>query len=439
MKTFRYIRGTSSNLMKNTLHTAAITLVAVALFLPLLIFSRAEITYAQGNPQDELSVKDYSWKSYGVGRLAVLGEITLANSGKNSYKNIKIRVDLFTRTGKFSGSLQGTIPGELSAESEKTFTDLSLGLMNSDLENSEAMVTGAEISESSPLANAEDVIFIKNWKFESTGFGKGGFITEITLENTGKTHFKNIKILLTEKSGGGAAGGGTNLSSLTIHDVLPAGTERVFTGINVGFSNPDALERSITISGAEEISAKELNYILAGGGSIGQKIKEKITSISVLRKKAEPEREEALLDKPADGTADDKADSTPPPTEETMDKGTTDEGTELSEEQLREPFPKYDIVIKEFEWGSGVPGSTATLRKLVIENTSSFTTYEKIEFEIEFFKNSSTPFGSNRFKVRKILAPEEVMHLENVQVGFISKLPDPNHIKLRVVKAKAVK
>ena len=122
-----------------------------------------------------------------------------------------------------------------------------------------------------------------------------------------------------------------------------------------------------------------------------------------------------------------------------MDKGTTDEGTELSEEQLREPFPQYDIVIKEFEWGSGIPGSTATLRKLVIENTSSFTAYEKIEFEIEFFKNSSTPFGSNRFKVKKVLAPGEVMHLENIQVGFISNLPDPNHIKLRVVKAKAVK
>ena len=110
---------------------------------------------------------------------------------------------------------------------------------------------------------------------------------------------------------------------------------------------------------------------------------------------------------------------------------------ELSREELREPFPKHDIVIREFEWGSGIPGSTATLSKLIIENISDIA-YEKIELEIEFFKSSNTPFGSNRFKIKEALAPKQVMWLRNVQVGFISKLPDPNLIKLRVVKAKAV-
>ena len=411
--------------MKSILHAATITL-AVLLF-PLLLSPRAEVAYAQPNPREELSVKDYSWKSYGVGRMATLGEITVVNSGENSYKNIRIRVDLFTKTGKFLGSLQGTIQEELSAGSEKTFSDLDLGFMNSDLEDSEVMVTGAEVLQSPSLESAESVIFIKSWEFEGASFGTEGFITEITLENTGETHFKNIKLLLTEKDGGGGPGN-THLSSVTIHDVLPAGEESTFTGINVGFSSPDALERSIVISGAEAISTKELNYILSGGGSLGQRIKEKISSVSILRKK----------DGPGQETSSSESESgSPPPGSTDYTGSAADKNTELSREELREAFPKYDIVIKEFEWGSGIPGATATLRKLVIENISDIT-YEKIELEIEFFKSLNTPFGSNRFKIKGILAPKQVMRLRNVQVGFISKLPNPNLIKLRVVKAKAV-
>ena len=411
--------------MKSIIHAATITL-AVLLF-PLLFSPRAEVAHAQPNPQKELSVTNYSWKSYGVGRMATLGKITVANSGKNNYKNIRIRVDLFTRNGKFLGSLQGTIPEELPAESERTFSELDLGLMNSDLEESEAMIAGAEVSGSSSSASAENVIFIKNWEFEGASFGTEGFITEITLENTGKIHFKNIKVLLTEKDGGDGPGS-THLSSVVIHDVLPAGAERTFTGINVGFSSPNALERSIAISGAETITTKELNYILSGGGSIGQRIKEKISSVSILRKKDGEKKAESQQEV----SSSDKAERSSPLSETAMEKDTG-----LFQERPREIFPKHDIVIKEFKWGSGIPGSTATLSKLVIENISDIT-YEKIEFEIEFFTSANAPFGSNRFKVKKVLAPGQVMRLKNVQVGFISKLPDPNHIKLRVVKAKAV-
>ena len=425
--------------MKSIIHAATITL-AVLLF-PLLFSLRAEVACAQPNPKEELTVTNYSWKSYGVGRMATLGEITVENSGENSYRNIKIRVDLFTRTGKLLGSLQGKIPEELPAGSEKTFFDLDLGLMNSDLEESEAMVTGAEVLQSPSFESAESVIFIKNWEFEGASFGTEGFITEITLENTGGTHFKNIKILLTEKDGGDGPGS-THLSSVTIHDVLPAGEQRTFTGINVGFSSPNAIERSIAISGAEAISTKELNYILSGGGSLGQRIKEKISSVSILRKKdaekkAEPQREASPSDQPESSYSGETESVSPPASSVGSTSSAVDKGAELSREELREPFPKHDIVIREFEWGSGIPGSTATLSKLVIENVSDIT-YEKIEFEIEFFTSSNAPFGSNRFKVKKVLAPGQVMRLKNVQVGFISKLPDPNYIKLRVVKAKAV-
>jgi len=426
--------------MKIIIHAATITL-ALLLF-PLLLSPRAEVAYAQQpNPREDLTVTDYSWKSYGVGRMATLSEITVANSGRTNYKNIKIRIDLFTRTGKLLGSLHGKIPEELPAGSRKTFSNLDMGFMNSDLEDSEAMVTGAEVSESSSSSGAENVIFIKNWEFEGASFGTEGFITEITLENTGKTHFKNIKLLLTEKEGE-TGPGSTHLSSVTIHNVLPAGEERTFTGINVGFSSPKAVERSIAISGAEVITTKELNYILSGGGSLGERIKKKITSVSILRKKdgekkAEQRQEAPSSDEP-ESTYESGTESVSPPASSVGSTGSAaDKSTELSQEQPREAFPKHDIVIREFEWGSGIPGATATLSKLVIENISDIA-YEKIELEIEFFKSSNTPFGSNRFKIKEVLAPKQVMWLRNVQVGFISKLPDPNLIKLRVVKAKAI-
>lgn len=425
--------------MKSIFRVATATLVL--LLFPLLLSPQAEVAYAQPYPREDLTVTDYSWKSYGVGRMATLGEITVANSGKTGYKNIKIRVDLFTRTGKLLGSLHGKIPGELPAGSQKTFSNLDLGLMNSDLEDSEAMVTGAEVSESSSSAGAENVIFIKNWEFEGASFGTEGFITEITLENTGKNHFKNIKLLLTEKDGGDGPGS-THLSSVTIHNVLPAGEERTFTGINVGFSSPNAVERSIAVSGAETITTKELNYILSGGGSLGERIKKKISSVSILKKKdgekkAEPLQETSSSDEP--GSAyDGETESVPPPAGSAGSASpVADKDMELSQEQPWEAFPKHDIVIREFEWGSGIPGATATLSKLVIENISDIA-YEKIVLEIEFFKSSNTPFGSNRFKIKDVLAPKQVMWLRNVQVGFISKLPDPNLIKLRVVKAKAI-
>lgn len=413
--------------MKSIVHAATIAL-AVLVF-PLLLSPRAEVAYAQPNPKEELTVTNYSWKSYGVGRMARLGEITVANSGGNSYKNIKISVDLFTRNGKFLGSLQGTIQEELPAESEKTFSNLDLGLMNSGLEESEAMVVGAELSGNSSSTSAENVIFIKNWEFEGATFGTEGFITEITLENTGQIHFKNIKLLLTEKEGGDGPGS-THLSSVVIHEVLPAGEERTFTGINVGFSSPDALERSIAISGAKPITTKELNYILAGGGSIGEKIKGKTSSVSILRKKDESRQEASYSDKAESG--DDGTGTSSPQVEKAMESN-----TQPYQEQMRESFPKHDIIIREFKWGSGIPGSTATLSKLLIENISNIT-YEKIEFKIEFFTSNNAPFGSNRFKVKEVLAPGQIMQLKNVQVGFISKLPDPNYIKLRVVKAKVV-
>ena len=434
-------------------------------FLCFFLFGQPETSRAQGqNPEDELSVKSYSWKSHGVGRLAVLREITIANSGETGYRNVEIRVDLLARSGRFLGSFRKTIQGEVPAGSEATFHDVELGLMSLNLENSEAMVTDAEASQSDPRGNARDAILVKNWEFEGARFANEGFITEITLENTGKSHFKNIRILVTE-SGGESSAGRDHISSVVIRDVIRAGEEKTFTDVNVGFSSPEARERSVSVAGAEAISTRELNYILAGGGSLGQRIKEKLSSVRRLGGKKEGKsdapdnpgsssemdyaRDEGdvaekktagpAAQETASGVSTDTADASAPETRE--ERRAFSERPERAEsvagEEPPQPLPRHDIVIREFKWGSGIPGSMGTLARLVVENISEFT-YSKIEFEIEFFTRLNAPFGSNRFKVKEILAPGQVMELENVQVGFMNKLPDPNNIKLRVVKAETM-
>lgn len=433
-------------------------------FLCFFLSGQTETSYARDrNPEDDLSVKSYSWKSHGVGRLAVLREITIANSGETGYGNVEIRVDLLTRSGKFAGSFRKKIQGEVAAASEATFHDVELGLMSLALEDSEAVVTDAEASRSDPRGNARDAILVKNWEFEGARFANEGFITEITLENTGKSHFKNIRLLVTER-GAESSAGRDHMSSVVIRDVIRAGEEKTFTGVNVGFSSPDARERSVSVAGAEAISTKELNYILAGGGSLGQTIKDKLASVR--RPERAKEEKTPVSDDPDSSSETDRArndgggrekKTESPDAEETVrdipkdDDGIPPENQDgratfpdnpaqaeaVAEEETPQPLPRHDIAIREFKWGAGIPGSMGTLAKLVVENVSEFT-YSEIELEIEFFTPQNAPFGSNRFKLKEVLAPGKVIKLENVQVGFISKLPNPNNIKLRVVKAETM-
>ena len=444
--------------------TSAAKVLLLLGFFCLLLFGGPQTPHARPqSPEDELSVKSYSWKAHGVGRLAVLGEITVANSGKTDYRNVEIRVDLLTRSGKFLGSFRKTIQGEVPAGSEATFYDVELGLMSLNLENSEAMVTDAEVSRSDPSGNAGDAILVKNWEFEGARFANEGFITEITLENTGKSHFKNIRILVTE-SGAESSAGRDHISSVVIRDVIRAGEEKTFTDLNVGFSSPDARERSVAVAGAEAISTRELDYILAGGGGLGRRIKDKLSPARRPGGKKEertdaPESPGSSSERDyARGEGDASEEKTASPAEGETAPGVATGADDVPAPETRDgrilpadpkpspprgktppgPLPRHDIAIREFKWGSGIPGSMGTLAKLVVENVSEFT-YSETEFEIDFFTPQNAPFGSNRFKLRESLAPGQVMELENVQVGFINKLPDPNNIKIRVVKAKTTR
>lgn len=386
------------------------------LFLLLAVFLLAvstESSVARPGPENDLKVKSHSWKSHGAGRLAELREITIENSGGVDYENIEIRVDLFTARGKFSGSLRGTLDGPIAAGSEKTFFDVSLGLMNTVFGKSEVSVKTARESQRHSTESASDAIVVKDWGFESGIMGSEGFITEITLENITRRHFRNIRILFTETAADGSALR-EHSSVVVIRDFLPAGTEKTFSNLNAVFSLPGARQRSVTVSGAERISAKELGYLAAEAG------REKTS------RKKRPAREAAEVS-PARETAE--AFST-----ETSGKYEELEGSEREELVA---LPERDIKIRSFRWETGIPGSMGILSELALENAGDVA-YGKIQFKIEFFSDRGSYLGSNRFKVDGILSPGQTMSLENVSVGFINKLHDPKRLRLKVYKAKAL-
>lgn len=396
--------------------TSSARTVFFLLLAVLLLVVPEKSSVAQPNPENNLKVKSHSWKSHGVGRLAELREITIENSGGTDYENIEIRVSLFNAKGKFSGSLRGTIDGFVAAGSEKTFFDVSLGLMNTVLGKSEASVTTARESQRRSAESASDAIVVKDWKFESgTTLGSEGFITEITLENTGKRHFRNIRILFTETGVDGSARR-EHSSLLIIRDFLPAGEEKTFRDLNAVFSLPGARQRSVAVSGAERISSKELGYLMAEA-SHGK---------TSLNERPPREREET-------GENPREEERIPPSPEPSYEY---EEPEDMEREELV-ALPERDIKIRSFRWGTGIPGSMGTLSELVLENAGDFA-YGEIQFRIEFFSDRGSYLGSNRFKVDGILSPGQTTRLENVSVGFINKFHDPERLRLKVFRAEAL-
>lgn len=94
------------------------------------------------SPKRVIVVKDYKWASGGMGRPAIMKEITLQNIGKYDYKNIGIEVDLYTKNDIPLGSLRGTVRDVLPHGSEKTFYNIKFGIMSAELQNTTARVAG---------------------------------------------------------------------------------------------------------------------------------------------------------------------------------------------------------------------------------------------------------------------------------------------------------
>jgi hypothetical protein len=100
-----------------------------------------------------------------------------------------------------------------------------------------------------PESPERDVV-VKNYKWGPRGAGGPGIIKEITLENKGKTAYKNIEIEVDFY-----AANDVPLGSLrsTVHEELPGESEKTFYNINFGLMHSDAQKTVVNVVGGEAI------------------------------------------------------------------------------------------------------------------------------------------------------------------------------------------
>jgi hypothetical protein len=433
-----------------------------------------------------LVVKDYKWASGGMGRPAILSEITLENRGVNDYKDISIEIDLYTKNDIPLGSLRRTINEILPSKSEKTFYNLNFGIMHSELQNTVARVVAAELIEKGTPTQAKDLILVKNWEWSGGQYGTEGILKEITLDNRSGEAWKDIKIrvdFLGIKGGKMGVKGFT--SRAVIHDIIPPRSERTYKDINVGFRHPDARSVDISVMEAKPISDKELKIKMAkkeGKKAVKKKKTKKVSSadgdeesadtdssydssgrkLSLSEKyKKKLEEEQGITAQPSDtgpavgeststdqvalsGESTEKPKSvkeviTAPKAEDGAESTTTakvDEadGSENEEEYEYEeevPLPTEDIVVEDFVWaGGGVPQTMGRINEITLRNISGIT-YTKIELKIDFFSfKEETPMFSNRATIVDVLPANSKKTFKNIKAGFMNAIPQEVRIKV---------
>ncbi len=434
-------------------------------------------------------VKDYKWASGGMGRPAILSEITLENRGVNDYKDISIEIDLYTKNDIPLGSLRTTIKEILPSKSEKTFYNLKFGIMHSELQNTVARVVAADLIEKGTPTQAKDLILVKNWEWSGGQYGTEGILKEITLDNRSSEAWKDIKIrvdFLGTKGGKLGVKGFT--SRAVIHDIIPPRSERTYKSINVGFRHPDARNVSISVMSAKPISDKELKIKMAkkeGKTAKKKKKKKKKSSadgdeeytdagydssgreLSLSEKyKKQLQEEQGITAPPSDaGSAGGETTSedqialsaktaeqpqsvkeviTAPKVEDSVGSTSTaqvDEadGSEDEEEYEYEyeeevPLPTQDIVVEDFVWaGGGVPQTMGRISEITLRNLSSIT-YTKIDLKIEFFSfKEETPMFSNRATIVDVLPANSKKTFKNIKAGFMNSIPQ--EVRITVLDA----
>lgn len=421
-------------------------------------------------PKRVLLVKDYKWASGGMGRPAIMKEITLQNVGKYDYENISIEVDLYTKNDIPLGSLRGTIHDILPHGSEKTFYNLKFGIMSAELQNTIARVAGADLIEKGTPAQAKDLIQVKGWEWTGGQYGTEGVLKSITLVNRSSDNWKDIKIRVDFLGIPGAKVGVRGFTSrAVIHDLLPANGERTYTNINVGFRHPDARSVDISVMSAKPISEKELKVKMAKkegkravkkkkkkstaqgdgtaapgeeGGTIPESDKELSLSERYKQKLAQergeiPETPEAGTG-PAEGTESVKDAMTGEGGEETVAAGTEEGGEAVEEEEEYEyeeevPLPSEDIVVEDLKWGGGVTGTIGKISEITLNNLSDIT-YAKIELRVEFFSfKEETPMFSNKTTIYEVLPAKSRKTFKNIDAGYLNAIPQ--EIRVEVINA----
>lgn len=431
-------------------------------------------------------VKDYKWSSGGMGRPAIISEITIENRGENDYKDLAVEADFYTANDIPLGSMRTTIKEILPSKSEKTFYNLNFGIMHSELKNSVVRVVNADLIEKGTPTQAKDLILVKNWEWSGGQYGTEGILKEITLDNRSGEAWKDIEITVNFLgTKGGKLGVRGFTSRAVIHDIIPPRSERTYTGINVGFRHPDAKEVNISVRSAKPISDKELKITMAkkegktavkkkkvkktvnedgeevytDSGpdygpdgkklSLSEKYKKKLAeeqgittpssdSGSVSADTASTTDDEvALSDQPADSGQSVKESITTPKddsatTTQADDTASSEEEEEEYEYEYEEevPLPAQDIVVEDFKFSGAVPQTMGRISEITLRNLSDIP-YSHIELKIDFFSfKQETPMFSNRATITDVLPAKGEKTFKNIEAGFLNAIPQEVRIKV---------
>ena len=250
-----------------TLNLNKIIFVSIALFtltilLPLTSADAQQKKRKIETAKTALIITDYQWRTGGRGVEGILSSVTIENIGSKDYENISIELEFISYDDVPQGSLRTTINDNLISGATKTFTNISLGIMNTELEKSVMKITGAKIVERG-IDSPKDVIIVKDWEWLETNYGTEGILKFITLENKSDKNYKNIQIKVESKGVGDSK---AVPYRTIIHEYLPANSEKTFNNINVGFKYKGARDTLISVLDAKRISKKEYRSILSKKG-----------------------------------------------------------------------------------------------------------------------------------------------------------------------------
>jgi len=460
----------------------------------------AKKTRRKENPKSVLKVASFKWGQAGMGIPAILREIKIENTGKRSYRSLRIEAEFYTRTDVPQGSLRTVIEDVIAPGETKTYKNLRFGIMNSPLGKSVVRVVGADVVETSEEAEIDPgrMVVVKDWEWTGARYTTEGILKHITLDNTSNENLKNIEIQVEYRNGRVTKG----YTRAIIHGVLPSKTTKTFEGINVGFRHPDANKAVISVIGAQPAVIKKKvrrvarkRILLGEGGEVlaeeenGEQTKTserrrrilakrykaqieavleehrkesetpsgvkaraaKETSTSLRRKRLES-KGEAL------GSQDETAQSesggkkgiasapSPPRSAQSQEKGAiasvpSRENAigyiDIEEEVVEEEsVPDQDIVVKGFVMGSSIPSSIGYIKELTLENVSTIT-YRKIELMVDIYsRTDNRPLSSSKVVIPDILPPKTEKRFQNVKIGFLNLAPE--NVVIRVVSAKVV-
>lgn len=462
-----------SNKCKNNFLLSLLILISI-IFIP-------SISYSQRIKADKaIVIEDYTWGASTMGSQATLRNITLKNTSLQEFENIDIELELFTINSIPQGSLRGTIHDVLPAGATKTFEKVKFGLMHSDLQRSIARVVRADYIQTGTPDQPSDLILVTNWEWQGGQYGTEGILKEITLENRSDQNYKDIKIRINDLGVRGSSKVGVEgyTSNVVIHDILPAKSSSTYKNVNVGFRHPDSTDSHIYVLDANQLSNKELRYILKKETKDGKYETAKQIEITL---EDEPEKRLSIAERYRQkieetdvdfntGVADSEINENPGvdipsdvATEEDVVSSkdtvaTRAEQKEFDQEDMLKnkpseelnpkeielgyvtdddiALPKQDIVVTDFKWGSGVPGSQGILKEVRLKNRSGIA-YSKIELVVEFVSSTGVPLASNKVKIIDVLPPHSSKTFENLNLGLIVVLPNEKDMIITVKDAKS--